>query len=101
MTPRLPLLLTALLAVTPAATPASALHCAQREAVTVTLAERYGESRRALGLAQNGVVMEVYAGESGSWTITITRPDGMTCLIAAGDNFQSLAEALPPEGDPA
>lgn len=83
------------------ASPAAALQCGQRDAVTITLAERYGESRRAIGLAQNGVVMELYAAPSGSWTITITRPDGMTCLVAAGDNFQSLAGALPPPGDPA
>jgi hypothetical protein len=84
-----------------AATPAAALQCGKRDAITITLAERYGESRRAIGLAQNGVVMELYAAQSGSWTITITRPDGITCLVAAGENFQSLDEALPPPGDPA
>jgi hypothetical protein len=83
------------------ATPAAALQCGTHDAITITLAERYGESRRALGLAQNGVLMELYAAQSGSWTITITRPDGITCLVAAGENFQSLAEALPPPGDPA
>jgi hypothetical protein len=83
------------------ATPAAALQCGKRDAITITLAERYGESRRALGLAQNGVLMELYAAQSGSWTITITRPDDITCLVAAGENFQSLAEALPPPGDPA
>lgn len=97
MTCRLALLLPALIA----ASPAAALQCGQRDAVTITLAERYGESRRAIGLAQNGVVMELYAAPSGSWTITITRPDSMTCLVAAGENFQSLVEALPPPGDPA
>ena len=81
--------------------PAAALQCGARDTITITLAERYGESRHAIGLAQNGVVMELYAAPSGSWTITITRPDGMTCLVAAGDNFQSLAGALPPPGDPA
>jgi hypothetical protein len=96
------LLLTAILFAAPLATsPAAALQCGQSDAVTITLAERYGEIRHALGLAQNGVVMELYAAPSGSWTITITRPDGMTCLVAAGDSFQSLATALPPPGDPA
>lgn len=97
MTRPLALLLIALLSTTPAV----AMQCGKRDTVTITLAERYGESRRAIGLAQNGVMMELYAAPSGSWTITITRPDGITCLVAAGDNFQSLAEALPPPGDPA
>ena len=90
-----------LLATLLAASPAAALQCGSRDAVTVTLAERYGEVRQALGLAQNGVVMELYAAETGSWTILITRPDGMACLLAAGEDFQSLSEALPPPGDPA
>ncbi|MBA4350914.1 MAG: hypothetical protein C0427_06665 [Rhodobacter sp.] len=102
MTRRPAVLLTAVLLPTLlTASPAAALQCASRDTITITLAERYGESRRVIGLAQNGVVMELYAAPSGSWTITITRPDGMTCLVAAGDNFQSLAGALPPPGDPA
>lgn len=96
--PRFPVLLLLALAT---ATPAAALQCASRDTVTTALAERYGEQRHALGLSQNGVVMELYAAQSGTWTITITRPDGITCLLAAGDSFQSLADALPPPGDPA
>jgi hypothetical protein len=84
-----------------AAGPAAAMQCGSRDAVTITLAERYGEVRQALGLAQNGVVMELYAAQSGSWTIVITRPDGMTCLLAAGEEFQSIPQVAPPPGDPA
>ena len=94
-------LLALLIPILTTATPAVALQCGKRDAITITLAERYGENRRAIGVAQNGVVMELYAAQSGSWTITITRPDGITCLVAAGENFQSLDEALPPPGDPA
>ncbi|NBE06526.1 hypothetical protein [Paragemmobacter ruber] len=84
-----------------AASPAAALQCGSRDTVTITLAERYGEVRQALGLAQNGVVMELYAAQSGSWTIIITRPDGMTCLLAAGEDFQPTPQTPPPPGDPA
>jgi hypothetical protein len=41
-------------------------------------------------------VVEVYASsETGSWTIVVTRPGGPTCLVAAGQSFQQLNEALP------
>ena len=33
-----------------------------------------------------------------SWTITVTSPSGMTCLVASGQSFETLAEALPPKG---
>ena len=33
--------------------------------------------------------------ESGSWTITVTMPTGMTCLMASGQSYEALAEALP------
>jgi len=78
--------------------PASAQgrNCAPREVVVQRLAEKYGESRQSIGLGQQGMVMETFASaESGSWTITVTMPTGMTCLMASGQSYEALAEALP------
>ena len=75
--------------------------CARRDQVVATLADRYGESRQAIGLAANATVMEIYASDSGSWTITITMPDGMVCLLASGGYFETLQQAPPAKGDPA
>jgi len=75
-------------------------NCAARETVIQRLAERYGETRQALGLAQQGAVIEMFASEtSGSWTITVTMPNGTTCLVASGQAYEELAEALSPQGD--
>ena len=74
-------------------------NCAPRELVLDRLAEGYGETRRSIGLGANNVVFEVFASEeSGSWTITVTRPDGVTCMVAAGQSFETMAEALPTKG---
>ncbi|KIC40043.1 hypothetical protein RA27_14450 [Ruegeria sp. ANG-R] len=71
--------------------------CAPRDDVIQRLAENYGETRRGIGIARQGAVMELFAsGSTGSWTITVTLPDGVTCLIASGQAFETLAEALPP-----
>jgi hypothetical protein len=49
-----------------------------------------------MGLGAQGAVMEVFASlTSGSWTITVTLPDGLTCLIASGQAFEAMAEHLP------
>lgn len=77
----------------------SAQNCAPRERVVERLAEKYGETRRSIGLGANNAVVEVFASaESGSWTITVTMPTGLTCLVASGQAYETLAEALPAEG---
>ncbi|KIC24561.1 MULTISPECIES: hypothetical protein [unclassified Leisingera] len=88
----------ALAAVTMAAAPAAAQsrNCAPRDAVIKRLAEKYGESRQSIGMGQQGMVMETFASaDTGSWTITVTTPNGMTCLVASGQSYEVLAEALP------
>ena len=46
--------------------------------------------------------MEMFVNAAtGTWTITVTLPDGETCLVATGENFEPLVEALPAKGDPA
>jgi len=53
-----------------------------------------------VGLAANNGVVETYAStESGTWTIVITMPNGMTCLVAAGEAFQPVDEAAVTRGD--
>lgn len=75
-------------------------NCAPRDKVVERLADKYGESRQSMGLGSNNAVMEVFASiESGSWTITVTMANGITCLVASGQNFEAIAEALPPKGD--
>ncbi|MEO1721013.1 MAG: hypothetical protein AAFR84_01265 [Pseudomonadota bacterium] len=63
--------------------------CGDREKIIGDLARKYGETRRSYGLARNKGVVEVYASESGSWTILIARPGGTACLIAAGEAFEA------------
>lgn len=77
-------------------------NCAPREAVVDRLAQGYGESRKSMGLGANNAVVEVFASdETGTWTITVTTPNGLTCLVASGQSFETLAEALPAKGNDA
>ncbi|ROU01156.1 hypothetical protein [Histidinibacterium lentulum] len=75
--------------------------CADHAVIVARLAERWGESRQSIGLAANNTVVEVFASDSGSWTITVTRPGGPTCLVASGEHYQHVAEALPNIDEPA
>jgi hypothetical protein len=76
--------------------------CDSREAVTALLAERYGETRRAVGIAGQSAMMELFASDdTGTWSITMTLPGGTMCLMASGLNYETVAEELPASGDPA
>jgi hypothetical protein len=76
--------------------------CGPRDAVVSHLATKYSETRRSIGLAANNTVMEVYASaETGSWTITVTTAQGMTCLVASGQGYEPVEEGLPAKGSPA
>lgn len=75
-------------------------NCAPHDAVVHRLADGYGESRQAIGLGAEGAVVEVFASDSsGSWTITVTFPNGSTCLVASGQAYEATAETLPPQGE--
>jgi hypothetical protein len=75
--------------------------CLERSQALDLLENRFGETRRAMGVAQGNAVVEVFASrETGNWTITATLPNGMTCLLASGHGFESLDRALPTLGTP-
>lgn len=91
------LVLTAIILSTSSASDAQAQrNCAPRETVLERLAQRYGETRQSVGLGRDNSMVEVFASlQSGSWTITVTTPTGLTCLIASGQSFEPLEEPLP------
>jgi hypothetical protein len=71
--------------------------CAEREMVVGRLADRYGESPQGIGLGQDNSVLEVFASaETGTWTILVTLPNGLSCLVASGEAWERVAEALVP-----
>jgi len=77
-------------------------NCAPREMVLERLAEKYGETRQSIGLGADNAVVEVFAStDTGSWTVTVTTPNGLTCLVASGQSFETIAEALPAKGNDA
>ena len=91
-----------LLAATPAANAEEAQACAERARVVQKLQEKFGESLRSLGLHRADGVVEVYSSEeTGTWTILMTRPDGKTCLLAAGQGWEQDVRPIDRPGSPA
>ena len=43
-----------------------------------------------MGLTASGGIIEVFASQEGTWTIVITQPNGTSCLIAVGLDWENL-----------
>jgi len=70
---------------------AASPQCGPRTALLDKLAKEYREAPTAIGLASTGTLVEVLTSEDGAtWTIVVSRPDGTSCLVAAGQEWQAL-----------
>ncbi|TNC73031.1 hypothetical protein [Rubellimicrobium roseum] len=70
--------------------------CFEHEQMARHLAENWGESRQSIALDAANSMVELYASpETGTWTLTVTTPDGPTCMIASGHAFELTSETLP------
>lgn len=74
--------------------------CAPRPGVLEALAETHGQTRHAIGLSGNTLIEIFVNRTTGDWTIHRVLPNGLACLMIGGQAFETLAETLPPQGDP-
>jgi hypothetical protein len=75
-------------------------NCAPRSIIVERLADKYGETRRGMGLGNNNSVVEIFASaESGTWTIIVSMTNGISCLVSSGQAYEAVADALPPKGE--
>ena len=63
--------------------------CAARTDMVKALGERFHEQATALGLVNPNVVVEVFVSDQGTWTILATDTRGLSCVISAGESWQS------------
>ncbi len=70
-------------------------NCGQRNTVLGYLSAKYSEKPVAMGIAANGGLIEVLTSNEGTtFTIIVTMPEGETCMVAAGESWESLTSAL-------
>src|SRR3546814_2180779 len=88
------LAVTAVLATATALLPISAAasenQCGEHKDVKQLLLQKYNESPVGLGITSQGGLVEVLTASDGAtWSIIVTMPDGLSCLIAAGESWRS------------
>jgi len=61
------------------------------------LADSHGESPAVRLTTEAGNVVVIWSNaQTSTWTLTVTSPDGMTCLLGWGVGIQTIAANLPP-----
>ncbi len=68
--------------------------CDERDAIVASLENIFSEAPVSMGLGSNGAIIEIFASPSGTFTIVLTRPNGLTCVMAAGQNWEDLPDRL-------
>jgi len=65
--------------------------CDRRQRVLGHLADKYKESPVAIGVTNGGGLVEVLStGDGRTWTIIVSNPDGLTCLLATGEGWRPI-----------
>ena len=64
--------------------------CGKRVDFIKALNDKYQESGKALGIAGQVNLVEIFASKAGTWTILVTTPEGKSCIIAAGNSWEEL-----------
>ncbi len=65
--------------------------CMPHDDFRVELHRNFSESPVAIAIANNGALIELYAKrDRSSWTLMMTRPDGTSCVLVAGEEWNDL-----------
>jgi len=71
--------------------------CGPRAELILRLWDKWQEAQIAHGLVNDNQLMEVFANKSGSWTILITDPSGVSCVAGTGKNWTVTKPITPKE----
>jgi hypothetical protein len=78
----------------PALAQAPGQPCSSHAEIIGKLASDYREKRVGYGILADGRLMEMFAATGGTtWSLVITWPTGMSCLVLVGQRWQTVASA--------
>jgi len=61
--------------------------CSPRDELVKRLKEKWNEIPIAIGMVNEGLVMEAFGSPSGTWTLFMTDKDKMSCLMLDGTDL--------------
>lgn len=75
-----------------AASPAMAQECIGTADAYASLTTNYGEDRLSISMLPDGRILELWGNrETGTWSMFITLPNGLSCSVGSGQGFETFA----------
>jgi len=74
----------------------SGVTCAKREDMVGALGRLYKEKQQSTGLVSSKAAVEVFVSDKGDWTILATGTNGVSCMMAAGEGWDTASLAALP-----
>ena len=68
------------------------VQCAKHNTLVGMLTKKYSENPVAMGTVNEDRFMQLFVSPQGSWTILVTKTNGESCIVAAGQNWEKLPE---------
>jgi hypothetical protein len=68
----------------------SAYMCGKHVDFVKALTDKFQEQGKAMAIAGQRNLLEVFTSKAGTWTILLTSPEGKTCIVAAGNSWEDL-----------
>ena len=79
-----------------AAAPATASpRCGPHGKLVEVLQSKFAETRKHIALINDQQILEAFIAPSGSWTILVTNPSGIACVMGSGKDWQSTDPIVP------
>jgi|GEM_PF-710282 len=80
-------------------------NCAPRETVVERLEDKFGEQLTSGGLNDNASktnLVEIWSSaETGTFTVLLTQPNGVSCVVATGEDYFTIDPKEVVKSDPA
>ena len=74
------------------------VQCAKQGLMHQLLTKKYKETPIGVGTINQDRYLQLFVSASGTWTMLMTKTDGESCIVASGENWDSvpvLAQADP------
>jgi hypothetical protein len=69
---------------------AAPMYCGPRKDLLMKLAGSLHQQPASVALTNDGQLLEILKGDTDlTWTILITSPQGLSCVVAAGEDWQN------------
>jgi hypothetical protein len=64
--------------------------CGKRIDLLTQFARQFEEVPNGIGITDQGALLELLVSPMGTWTMIVTVPGGSACVVATGQNWETL-----------